>query len=184
MAQYLNLPAFCDYIITNYYGGNWDWDWHNFTAIYSPPKASPGRPSCSTTGTAKACSECYIQSAATSPAATRVGDPTQLFVQLMANPDFRSMFADHVYADLQQRPLDGSQRGRHVPGGGQHGQPGDHRPSRPAGATSPGPSTRPANWTPELNWHLSSYFPVPTSDMFWRSSSAAACDHTTAENGS
>ena len=28
------------------------------------------------------------------------GDPTQLFVQLLANPDFRQMFADHVYKDL------------------------------------------------------------------------------------
>ena len=26
--------------------------------------------------------------------------PTGLFVQLMANPDFRQMFADHVYKDL------------------------------------------------------------------------------------
>ena len=37
MAQYLNLPDFCDYIITNYYGGNWDWDWHNYSALYAPP---------------------------------------------------------------------------------------------------------------------------------------------------
>ena len=28
------------------------------------------------------------------------GGPTQLFVQLLANPDFRQMFADHVYKDL------------------------------------------------------------------------------------
>ena len=28
------------------------------------------------------------------------GDPTQLFVQLLANPDFQQMFADHVYKDL------------------------------------------------------------------------------------
>ena len=35
MATYLNLPEFCDYIITNYYGGNWDWDGHNYSAIYS-----------------------------------------------------------------------------------------------------------------------------------------------------
>ncbi|MGA2501636.1 MAG: CotH kinase family protein, partial [Tepidisphaeraceae bacterium] len=34
MATYLNLPDFCDYIITNYYGSNWDWDWHNFSALY------------------------------------------------------------------------------------------------------------------------------------------------------
>ena len=36
ISQYLNLPSFCDYIITNYYGANWDWDWHNYSAIYSP----------------------------------------------------------------------------------------------------------------------------------------------------
>ena len=36
MAQYLNLPAFCDYIIVNYYAGNLDWDNHNYSALYSP----------------------------------------------------------------------------------------------------------------------------------------------------
>ena len=39
MATYLNLPAFCDYLITNFYGGNWDWDGHNWSAIYAPPSA-------------------------------------------------------------------------------------------------------------------------------------------------
>ena len=34
--EYLNLPDFCDYIIVNYYGGNWDWDWHNYSAVYTP----------------------------------------------------------------------------------------------------------------------------------------------------
>ena len=29
-----------------------------------------------------------------------VGCPTELFVDLMANSDFRQMFADHVYKDL------------------------------------------------------------------------------------
>ena len=51
MSQYLNLPSFCDYIITNYYGANWDWDWHNYSAIYSPSWGSLSR-----TGTVKGCS--------------------------------------------------------------------------------------------------------------------------------
>ena len=38
MSQYLNLPDFCDYIIVNYYGANWDWDWHNYSALYSPTR--------------------------------------------------------------------------------------------------------------------------------------------------
>ena len=35
MSTYLNLPDFCDYIIINYYGGNADWDYHNYSWIYN-----------------------------------------------------------------------------------------------------------------------------------------------------
>ena len=94
MATYLNLPSFCDYIIANYWGGNWDWDWHNFIYVYN---------TASTTGA-------YFQDwdgegvlwDPNTNICSRytVGCPTELFVNLMANSDFRQMFADHVYKDL------------------------------------------------------------------------------------
>ena len=97
MAQYLNLPDFCDYIIVNYYAGNLDWDTHNYSALYRPGlgfvfqdwdgemtffSGWNSNPNVSITGD------------------DNTGDPTQLFVQLLANPDFRQMFADHVYEDM------------------------------------------------------------------------------------
>ena len=97
--QYLNLPDFCDYIITNYYGGNWDWDWHNYSAIYSKtagngvrfPRLGRRRHA---PGLNASNANVNITNRDTS------GGPTELFVQLMANADFRAMFADHVYRDL------------------------------------------------------------------------------------
>ncbi|MGA2068682.1 MAG: lamin tail domain-containing protein, partial [Thermoguttaceae bacterium] len=97
MSQYLNLPDFCDYIIVNYYAGNLDWDNHNYSALYRPGlgfvfqdwdgemifySGWNGSPDVNVTGD------------------DNTGDPTQLFVQLLANPDFRQLFADRVYNDL------------------------------------------------------------------------------------
>ena len=131
MAQYLNLPAFCDYIITNYYGGNWDWDWHNYSAVYS-----------TTAGTGFVFQDWDgegmllngDQPTPTSPTATRHGDPTELFVQLLANPDFRQMFADHVYKDLTT-VLSPTNAAAMYQSSGQYDQPRPSSTSRPAGAT-------------------------------------------------
>ena len=92
MSQYLNLPSFCDYIIVNYYGGNWDWDWHNYSAIYSPALGFVFQ---------DWDGEGMLRDAnANITSRDTTGDPTQLFVQLLANPDFQQMFADHVEKDL------------------------------------------------------------------------------------
>ena len=97
MQQYLNLPYFCDYIITNYYAGNTDWDGHNYSALYRPGlgfvyldwdgemsiySGWNGSPYVNITGLDTS------------------GGPTELFVQLLANSDFRQLFADRVYRDL------------------------------------------------------------------------------------
>ena len=98
MAQYLNLPSFCDYIITNYYAGNWDWDWHNYSAVYNTA-AETGFVFQDWDGERQIFSGSEQRPTSTVPPDT-VGGPTQLFVQLLANADFRQMFADHVYKDL------------------------------------------------------------------------------------
>ena len=97
MSQYLNLPSFCDYIIVNDYGANWDWDWHNYSAIYSPSLGFVFQ-DWDGEGMLLNAADGSVSSDILSRDTT--GDPTQLFVQLLANPDFRQMFADHVYKDL------------------------------------------------------------------------------------
>ena len=96
MAQYLNLPYFCDYIIVNYYAGNWDWDCHNYSALYSPGLGFVFQ---DWDGERMLLSG-WNSNPSNITSHDTPGDPTQLFVQLMANPDFRQMFADHVYKDL------------------------------------------------------------------------------------
>ena len=97
MGQYLNLPDFCDYIIVNYYAGNSDWDNHNYSGLYRPGLGFVFQ---------DWDGEMSIYSGwNSSPYVNRMsldtsGGPTQLFVQLLANPNFRQMFADHVYKDL------------------------------------------------------------------------------------
>ena len=168
MAQYLNLPDFCDYIIVNYYAGNLDWDNHNYSALYSP---SLGFVFQDWDGEMTIFSGWNSNNANVNVTGDdNTGDPTQLFVQLLANPDFRQMFADHVYKDLSTvltptnaaamytkeantistAVLDESARwGNLGELDGTWGELGT-----------------PATWSAHINTELGSWFPTRTAEMF------------------
>ncbi|MGA2033900.1 MAG: lamin tail domain-containing protein, partial [Thermoguttaceae bacterium] len=175
MATYLNLPAFCDYIIVNYYGGNWDWDNHNYSALYSPTEGFVFQ---------DWDGEGMLQDpGANITSHDTTGGPTQLFVQLLANPDFRMMFADHVYKDLStvlsptnaaaiyqkeantlgQATMVGTTMtitsGAIIAECARWGNLGE------LDGTWGGLGT-PAVWYARYNWHMSSYFPYRTATMF------------------
>ena len=126
MAQYLNLPSFCDYIITNYYGGNWDWDGHNYSAIYS-----------TTAGTGFVFQDWDGEGMLQDPNANITsrdtsGGPTEL----LRGPDGQLRLPHDVRRPRlpgpEHRPL-ADQRGRHVPELGQYHQHGRHRRVGPLG---------------------------------------------------
>ena len=164
MAQYLNLPSFCDYMIVNYYGGNWDWDMHNYSALYS-----------TTAGTGFIFQDWDGEGMLQSTGGNILnrydsGDPTELFVQLMANPDFRQMFADHVYADLStvlspaaaaamyQKEANTISAGV-VDESARWGNLGELDGTWNQMGT-------PATWTTKLDWELGSVFPTRTATMY------------------
>ncbi|MGA2254755.1 MAG: lamin tail domain-containing protein, partial [Thermoguttaceae bacterium] len=169
MATYLNLPDFCDYIITNYYGANWDWDWHNYSAFYS-----------TTAGTGFIFQdwdgEGMLLNAADGSPYTSItnrdtqGDPTELFVQLLANPDFRQMFADHVYKDLTTALSPANSAAMYqalantisqgvIDESARWGNLGELDGTWDELGT-------PATWEAQLNVELGSFFPTRTATMF------------------
>ena len=168
MAQYLNLPDFCDYIIVNYYAGNLDWDNHNYSALYSPSLGFVFQDWDGEMTIFSGWNSNNVDVNVTGDDNT--GDPTQLFVQLLANPDFRQMFADHVYKDLSTvltptnaaamytkeantistAVLDESARwGNLGELDGTWGELGT-----------------PATWSSHINTELGSWFPTRTAEMF------------------
>jgi len=162
MSQYLNLPDFCDYIIVNYYGGNWDWDWHNYSALYS---AEVGFVFQDWDG------EGMLQDPnANITNRDTSGDPTELFVQLLANSDFRTMFADHVYRDLSGAlsPTNAAamyQKEANTIGTAVLDEAARWGNLGQLDGTWSGLGT-PATWTARLNWELGTYFPSRTATMF------------------
>ena len=162
MAQYLNLPDFCDYIIVNYYGGNWDWDWHNYSALFSPTLGFVFQ---------DWDGEGMLQDPnANITNRDTTGDPTQLFVQLLANPDFRQMFADHVYKDLNTVLSPTTAAAMYtkeantisaavLDEAARWGNLGE------LDGTWGGLGT-PATWTARYNWELGTFFPDRTATMF------------------
>ncbi|MGA2068975.1 MAG: lamin tail domain-containing protein, partial [Thermoguttaceae bacterium] len=176
MSQYLNLPAFCDYIIVNYYAGNLDWDTHNYSAVYSP---SLGFVFQDWDGEMTLFSGWNGSPDVNVTADDNTGDPTQLFVQLLANPDFRQMFADHVYEDLStalspttaaamyqkeantisQPNAAGTFGGAIIDEAARWGNLGELAQTWNELGT-------PATWSSHIATELGSWFPVRTAEMF------------------
>ena len=167
MGQYLNLPSFCDYIIVNYYAGNLDWDNHNYSALF---RQGLGFIFQDWDGEMTLFSGWNSDPNVNRTSLDTTGGPTQLFVQLLANADFRQMFADHVYKDLNTvlsstnaaaaytkeantiatAVLDESAR---------WGNLGELDGTWDELGT-------PATWSAEINVVLGSWFPTRTAEMF------------------
>ncbi len=89
--QYLDVPAFCDYMIANFYTGNDDWPHHNF---YGSRRRVPGGKFYFTIWDA----EHTLKSATYYGKfdATDANGPGQLWANLRQNAEFRLLFADRV----------------------------------------------------------------------------------------
>jgi len=95
LAQYVDIPNLIDYMILNFYGGNQDWDDHNWYAVR---RRAPGE------GWKFIAwdSERVLESI-TGHNRTSIGQynkPSWLYKNLRANPEFRMLFADHAHKHL------------------------------------------------------------------------------------
>ena len=177
MSTYLNLPDFCDYIITNYYGGNADWDYHNFSWIYNTA-SDTGSVFQDWDGEGMLLNRFNGNNAyANLTGDDTSGDPTELFVDLLANADFRAMFADHINKDLttvlspttsaaMYQALANTVSTAIIDQSARWGTAGEL-----AGQWS-GLGT-PAVWQTQLNVELDSFFPTRTATMFSEFEAAA-----------
>ena len=91
----LDIDNYLDYMILNQYGGNNDWDYHNWFAIRN--RTNPQ------TGFRFLCwdSEAIFEGVndnVLKPSGSHGGELTKMFATLMQNAHFQRRFADHVYA--------------------------------------------------------------------------------------
>jgi len=153
--QYLDVPALVDYCLLNFYGGNWDWDWHNW---YGARRRVPG-------GQFKF----FVWDAegnltnlgANIDSRNTGGNPTELFQALRQNAEFRQLLMDRIYAlYFNNGPLtvaatkaryqelaaliDRAVVGESARWGDFHWEP---------------PLTRDRNWVPVRNSEMNNYFP-------------------------
>jgi len=95
LSQYVDIPNLIDYMLVNFYGGNLDWDDHNWYSIN--PRVDGG-------GYKFVCwdAERTLENV-NGDNRTGVGQadkPSRLYSQLRANPEFRLQFADHAHRHL------------------------------------------------------------------------------------
>ncbi|MDP6636269.1 MAG: lamin tail domain-containing protein [Phycisphaerae bacterium] len=156
----LDIPAFCDYLIINQYGGNWDWPQNNWWATYNREGQGKWR---FHSWDAEGCLR-DINGNRVDQHGSALGD---LYWKLRAVPEFQSVFADRVHgllfndgaltlnanltwlAEAELRLYEGIV--------GESARWGDGY------ADNTSPRTRDNHWIPRLNWLRDQYFPARSS---------------------
>ena len=106
---YVDVVNLIDYMILNFYGGNWDWDHHNWVAIRN--RVQPGKGFQFFSWDAEHVLE---DVGANDLNENNAGCPSFLFQRLRENADFRRLFADrvqlHCFNDGVLTPQSAAQR--------------------------------------------------------------------------
>ncbi|MAG54974.1 MAG: hypothetical protein CMJ83_01655 [Planctomycetes bacterium] len=92
--QYVDVTNLADYMLLNHYGGNWDWDHHNW---YAGRKREPGA------GFRFYCwdSEHVIEDVNANELSQNAnGNPSRIFTRLVANPEFVVHLGDRLHRHL------------------------------------------------------------------------------------
>ena len=163
--QYLDVPGLADYILLNYYGGNWDWDGHNWYAVRRRVTGAGYRfLSWDAEGTLGA-NWTGLGVDANATGINNDWNPTRLFQQLRANADFRTLLADRIYKHFFNDGIFTPARAAALYESvatevelaiiGESARWGDiHREP---------PYTRDGDWTVTRNWEKNTYFPQRTA---------------------
>lgn len=170
MKELLDVEAFCEYMIINQYGGNLDWDHHNWYAIRNRE-------------TSKWFFMCWDSEFIFIDANDNVlsldnsDDPSRIWNNLLTSDEFRLLFADKVQEHLTNGGVltpDGAVSLWEVRKNemyeaivAESARWGDYRRDvDPVGPPSPIPLyDRDQEWTAERNRLLTQYFPVRTDNV-------------------
>lgn len=177
IAAYLDLPAFADYMLLNFYLGNNDWDQHNWYAIRRSrvdgvPSNVDGFKFVSFDA------ERVLESTTENKIGTNnANKPSALFQALRQNPEFRLLFADrvrkHFFNDGALSPtqvkarLEGLLAQVESAAVAESARWGDYRrDNHPSGTPTPIPLyTRDVEWQAEKQRVLSQYTPIRTANV-------------------
>jgi len=168
----VDVVSLADYMILNFYGGNWDWDHHNWVAIRN--RVNPGK------GFKFFCwdSEHMIEGV-NSNLLSENNDrcPSRIFQQLRQNADFRRLFADrvqkHCFNNGALTPSSAADRWMlraeqiNKAINAESARWGDYRRDVHQWQTA-GPFelyTREAHWITQMNYLLNTYFPARTNNF-------------------
>lgn len=95
ISEYVDIPNLIDYMLVNFYGGNRDWDDHNWYSIN--PRVDGGGYKFVNWD-----AERTLESVSgdNRTGVNQSNKPSRLYAQLRANPEFRLQFADHARKHL------------------------------------------------------------------------------------
>jgi hypothetical protein len=180
--QYLDLDNFIDYMILNFYGGNLDWDDHNWYAARRsrvdgvPVNNASGDPDFAFKFFSFDAERILESTGENRTGVNSANRPTRLHQRLIANADYRLRFADrvrkHFFNDGALTPANAAARFMAladqvneavVP---ESARWGDYR--RDVHSFQDPPYllyTRDAHWTPEYNRLVNQYFPVRSANV-------------------
>ncbi|MGJ8696776.1 MAG: lamin tail domain-containing protein [Verrucomicrobiaceae bacterium] len=170
MAEMLDLEAFTDYMIIQQYGGNLDWDHHNWYVIRNRNGGKWYFLSWDS-------EFIFIDTTDNVLSLDNADDPSRIWRRLLANDEYRVLFADRVQKHLMNNGLltpdavttmwDVRKDEMFEAIIGESARWGDYRRDvDPVGGPSPIPLyDRDEEWTVERNRLFGSYFPVRTDNV-------------------
>ena len=176
--QHLDVPAFIDYMIANFYAGNDDWPFHNWYAMRKRDDAGRFRfVSWDAEHTLKDVNYSAL-------GMSQANSPGQLFAFLRNNREFRLLFSDHVhrhffnagllYVNPANSAVDPTRPENNNPAAMYLRRIAEIDPaivleSARWGDNAPGrenqPYTRNVEWLAELNFLRNTYFPQRSSNV-------------------
>jgi hypothetical protein len=158
--QYLDVENFIDYMLLNFYGGNNDWDDHNW---YAARRRAPGEGYKFFSWDGERTLESITGQNKTG--VNQADKPSRIYAQLRANADFRMQFADrvqkHFFNGGALTPAANAQRFNELAAIidkaiiGESARWGDSRREPPY--------TRNVEWMAEKNRKITQYFPQRTN---------------------
>jgi hypothetical protein len=172
MEPLVDAVSLADYMLLNFYGGNWDWDHHNWVAIRN--RNNPWR------GFQFFCwdGEHMVESVDANVLAENNNNcPSRVFQQMRQNAEFRRLFADrvqkHCFNGGSLTPASAAGRWKQMADqiekavAAESARWGDYRRDVHPWQ-SPGPFdlyTKENHWLPQINYIMNTYFPNRT-DVF------------------
>jgi hypothetical protein len=165
----VDVVNLADYMLLNFYGGNWDWDHHNWVAIRN--RVEPGKGFQFYSWDAEHMLETVEANILTE---NNINCPSRIFQQLLQNQSFRRLFADriqkHCFNNGALTPESGAQRWIERASQideaviAESARWGDYRRDVHRWQTAPYELyTRETFWLPEMDFMLNTYFPNRTS---------------------